>query len=36
MSCGGCNQVPQLYDEIKAGVPADDDATLAKLAKYCE
>jgi len=36
MSCGGCNQVPQLYDDIKAGVPADDDATLAKLAKYCE
>jgi hypothetical protein len=36
MSCSGCNQVPQLYDDVKAAVPAADDAALAKLAKYCE
>ena len=36
MSCEGCNQVPQLYDDLRAACPLTDDAALAKLAKYCE
>jgi hypothetical protein len=36
MSCEGCNQVPQLYDDLRAACPPVDDAALAKLAKYCE
>jgi hypothetical protein len=36
MSCEGCNQVPQLYADVRAACAETDDEAVAKLAKYCE